>query len=188
MVSVVWPDTVANKHLVVLPAKGMTFDELVKEGMRVYNERASGKKKDVYGKTAPSAEHGNTLIITFPAGLEEINAWIKQNGKHGGKASQNNVPVKSGAIVTGLDTSEKSKVSYSGGTVHFQMKKEGDTITVEHLSGQDVTGQQVLTGPEVTERQTILKSHLGGDMPLTGHFKSSTDILRMIDTFSLGSK
>ena len=187
MGTVIWPDTVKNKHVVVLPDAGMTFDEMIKKGMKVYNDRASRRFTGTYGKTLPSTVHGNTLIITFQGGFEEINAWILANGRHGGGATENNVPVKSGAIVSGLGTSGTVKASVSGGTVHFQLvKPRGGNITVEHLSGYSIAGEYVLTGPEVTERQTILKSHLGGDLPLEGHFKSSEDILRMIDSFSLG--
>lgn len=184
--TVVWPDTVKAKHVVILPDKGMTLQEMVTEGVRVYNRRASGQHKAEYGKTPPSSTHGNTIIIVFQGGFEEVNSWIQTEGKNGAKASDNHVAVKSGAIVTGLGTSGHSKASVTGGTVHLQLKVEASTITVEHLSGQDVAGQYVLTGPEVTERQVILKSHLGGDLLLTGHFKSSEDIIRLIDNFSIG--
>lgn len=190
MGTVTWPETVKNKHVVILPNTGMSFDEMIAQGMKIYNDRASGTSasKAKYGKTAPSPVHGNTLIITYQGGFEEINSWILANGKHGAKPAENNVPVKSGAIVTGLGTSAGQKASVSGGTVHFQLVKNGADFTVEHLSGYNITGQYVLTGPEVTERQVILKSHLGGDVPLQGHFKSSQDILRLIDSFSLGQK
>ena len=64
--------------------------------------------------------------------------------------------------------------------MHVTRKKEGTNITVEHLSGYDVAGQAVMSGPQVMQRKVILNSMIEGDMELTGHFGSTQDILRHI--------
>lgn len=185
--AVEWADTFSHKHIVIVPTTGMSLQEMVKEGIRIYRERKSGAHRDTYGKQAPSEEHGNTIAITTLAGFLKMEAWVELYGKRGAKQTDNHIPVKIGAIVSGKDLSADSVINTGGGTIHVQIEINGNTKKVMHLGAWHGNADHAtLTGRDVAERKAMLASALGGSDPTSGSFKSLNEIIRHIDSFVTG--
>ena len=185
--AVEWAETFSRKHLVVVEGSSRSLQEMVKEGIRIFRERKDGRHVDTYGKQRPSEEHGNTVVITTRAGFLAMGAWVETNGRRGAKQTDNHIPVKIGAIVSGKDLSRDSVINTGGGTIHVQIEVSGPTKRVMHLGGwHGSESDATLTGHDVAVRKVGVTSALGGTDATVGHFKSLNEIIRNIDSYVTG--
>ena len=180
--NVIWEQDFLDKHIVVVN-DATSFDEMIKKGIETYTVRLGGARG---GVRRGLVTHGNTLVITNNLGFQEMTSSIKANGKHGAKKDDNWIPIKVGAIIQSNDTSNSARMCANGGKIQVAIKKEGETLNIYHLNGKEIQGETTLTGQQVGERHSILRTALGDTDPVKGHYTDLNKIVGLIDGFQAG--
>jgi hypothetical protein len=180
------------RHIVVVP-EALSFIEMVKKGIEIYNDRIKGRNNQkplnsIMRKGLKS--HGNTIVITNRGGFEQMKSWVTINGRKGAKANQNMIPVNYGAIITAKDTvMSTTNVATCGGKIHVQIEIGANREKkVIHLSGYQATNG-VYTATQIIERNQTLRGLLGGpDNGTAGHeaYAGTDKIIKIIDSFCIG--
>jgi hypothetical protein len=188
--SVIWADSFYYKHIVVVP-DALSFVEMVKQGITIYNDRlhGTGDNDKAKGKVkAGLMAGGNTLVITNRGGFEAMTSWVLANGVHGAKVGTNTIPIQTGAIIQAKDTTNSATVGTGGGSIRVGIKITGANKEVYHLEGYALASG-VYTAEDAIERNQLLRGLLGG--PATGTtgreaYEVPDRLIRIIDGFCTG--
>ncbi len=188
--SVIWSPSFSHKHIVVV-GDALSFVEMVKQGITIYNDRlyGTGDNEKAKGKVkAGLMKGGNTLVITNKGGFEAMTAWVLANGVHGAKAGTNTIPIQTGAIIQAKDTTNDATLSTNGGSIRVGIKIDGGNKEVYHLEGY-TPASGVYTAEQVIDRNQLLRGLLGGpakDVDGRAAYQVPDKLIRIIDGFSTG--
>lgn len=188
--SVIWTDSFYYKHVVVV-GNTMSFVEMVKQGITIYNDRlnGTGDNEKAKGKVKQGLmKGGNTLVITNKGGFEAMTSWVLANGVHGAKVGTNTIPIEAGAIIQAKDSTNSATLGTGGGSIRVGIKVEGGNKEVYHLEGYTLSNG-VYTAEEVIDRNQLLRGLLGGaDTSATGRdaYQVPDKLIRIIDGFCTG--
>lgn len=188
--SVIWADSFRYKHIVVV-GNSLSFVEMVKQGITIYNDRLYGRGENERAKKKVRKgliAGGNTLVITNTGGFEAMTSWVLANGENGAKAGTNEIPIQAGAIIQAKDTTNTATLGTGGGSIRVGIKVSGGNKEVYHLEGYTLANG-VYTAEQVIDRNQILRDLLGGADPTASGrdaYKVPDKLIRIIDGFCTG--
>lgn len=187
---VIWADSFYYKHIVVV-SDALSFVEMVKQGITIYNDRlnGTGNNEKAKGKVKTGLmKGGNTLVITNKGGFEAMTSWVLTNGVHGAKVGTNTIPIQTGAIIQAKDTTDSATLGTGGGSIRVGIQIGNGNKEVYHLEGYTLANG-VYTAEEVIDRNQLLRGLLGGaDPKASGRdaYKVPDKLIRIIDGFCTG--
>lgn len=188
--AVIWADSFYYKHVVVV-GDSLSFVEMVKQGITIYNDRlnGTGDNEKAKGKVKSGLmKGGNTLVITNKGGFEAMTAWVLAHGVNGAKVGTNTIPIQTGAIIQAKDTTNSATIGTGGGSIRVGIKVSGGDKEVYHLEGYTLANG-VYTAEEAIDRNQLLRGLLGGgEAGVAGReaYEVPDKLIRIIDGFCSG--